>query len=150
MREEWVLYSQLYPLLYLRGCPTRTRTGDVLQHLSLNCYSIFSLIHDILTRSDKRFNLENESINLLREGLERDAALAFSATAPYLLLYLGGLSISCKRGCGRTRKRLGRPDAGGTRTQRMKSAIHALCGTISVIILVCPLEILNVRVQLPM
>jgi hypothetical protein len=72
------------------------------------------------------------------------------ARTPYLLLYLGGLSSLCKRGCGRTRKRLRRLDAGGTRTQRMKSAIHAPCGTISMIILVCPLEILNVRVQLPM
>jgi hypothetical protein len=53
---------------------TRTRLDDVLQHLSLNGYSVFSLIDDILTRSDKRSNLENESIKLLREGLERDAA----------------------------------------------------------------------------
>jgi hypothetical protein len=53
---------------------TRTRLDNVLQHLSINGYSVFSLIHDILTRSDKRSNLENESINLLREGLERDAA----------------------------------------------------------------------------
>ena len=51
----------------------RTRPDDVLQHLSLNSYSVFSLIDDILERSDKHSNLENESINLLREGLEHGA-----------------------------------------------------------------------------
>jgi hypothetical protein len=48
---------------------TRTRLDNALQLLSLNGYSVFSLIDDILTRT----SLENQSINLLRDGLERDA-----------------------------------------------------------------------------
>jgi hypothetical protein len=42
----------------------------ILQLLSLHGYSVFSLIDDLLARS----NSENERINLLREGLEHDAA----------------------------------------------------------------------------
>jgi hypothetical protein len=43
---------------------------SVLQCLSLNGYSIVSLINDILARS----NLEDPRLRLLREGIERDAA----------------------------------------------------------------------------
>ena len=49
---------------------TRTRLDNALQLLSLNGYSVFSFIDDVLTRTDP----ENQSINILRDGLERDAA----------------------------------------------------------------------------
>ncbi|KAN0130996.1 hypothetical protein V8E53_011129, partial [Lactarius tabidus] len=43
---------------------------DVLECLSLNGYSIFLLIDDILARS----NWDDERITILGEGMERDAA----------------------------------------------------------------------------
>jgi hypothetical protein len=48
----------------------RPKLNNVLQCLSLNGYSIFSLIDDILAYC----NLEDERIKILREGMERDAA----------------------------------------------------------------------------
>lgn len=46
------------------------RLDSVLHCLSLNGYSVFSLIDEILTHYDR----EDERIKLLREGIERDAA----------------------------------------------------------------------------
>lgn len=48
----------------------RPELDNVLQSLSLNDYSVFSLIKDILARC----NWEDERIKVLREGLERDTA----------------------------------------------------------------------------
>ena len=48
----------------------RPELDDVIQCLSLNGYSVISLIDDILACR----NSENERIKLLREGMERDAA----------------------------------------------------------------------------
>ena len=48
----------------------RPELDSVLQCLSLNGYSVFSLIDDILARG----NWEDERIKTLREGMERDAA----------------------------------------------------------------------------
>ena len=48
----------------------RPELDNVLQCLSINGYSVFSLIDDILARS----NWEDERIQTLREGMERDAA----------------------------------------------------------------------------
>ncbi|KAH8994645.1 hypothetical protein EDB83DRAFT_1023651 [Lactarius deliciosus] len=45
--------------------------NDVLQCLSTNGYSVFSLIDDVLSQ---RCNQEDPRIKLLREGVERDAA----------------------------------------------------------------------------
>lgn len=104
---------------------TRTRLDDALHHLSLNGYSVFSLIDDILTRSDKRSNLGNESINLLREGLERDAANICAR-----LLHYGPVSafvsqwafdvVQAKMRSDEEETRKATGSAGGsTRTQRM-------------------------------
>ena len=48
----------------------RPELDNVLQCLSLNGYSVFSLIDDILSRC----NWQDERIKTLREGMERDAA----------------------------------------------------------------------------
>jgi hypothetical protein len=48
----------------------RPELDNVLQCLSLNGYSILSLINDILAPC----SWEDERIKLLREGMERDAA----------------------------------------------------------------------------
>ncbi|KAH8994641.1 hypothetical protein EDB83DRAFT_2413018, partial [Lactarius deliciosus] len=47
------------------------KLNDVLQCLSLNGYSVFSLIDDVLSQGR---NPEDPRIKLLREGVERDAA----------------------------------------------------------------------------
>ncbi|KAN0131226.1 hypothetical protein V8E53_010930 [Lactarius tabidus] len=47
------------------------RLDSVLQLLSHNGYSVFSLIDDILARGDSEW--EDERIKLLKEGIERDA-----------------------------------------------------------------------------
>ncbi|KAH8986382.1 hypothetical protein EDB92DRAFT_1949290 [Lactarius akahatsu] len=47
------------------------KLNDVLQCLSLNGYSVFSLIDDVLSQG---CNQEDPRIKLLREGVERDAA----------------------------------------------------------------------------
>jgi hypothetical protein len=59
----------------------RPELDDVLECLSLNGYSVFSLIDDILARS----NWEDDRIKILREGMERDTAiyvLDYSVTSP--------------------------------------------------------------------
>jgi hypothetical protein len=48
----------------------RPELDNVLECLSLNGYSIVSLVNDILGRS----HLEDPRVKLLREGIERDAA----------------------------------------------------------------------------
>jgi hypothetical protein len=47
------------------------RLDSVLELLSYNGFSVFSLIDDILARGDRE--RENESIKILQEGIERDA-----------------------------------------------------------------------------
>ncbi|KAH9037709.1 hypothetical protein EDB84DRAFT_1437370 [Lactarius hengduanensis] len=49
----------------------RPELNDVLQCLSVNSYSVFSLIDDVLAEG---CNQEDPRIKLLREGVERDAA----------------------------------------------------------------------------
>ena len=48
----------------------RPELDNVLQCLSLNGYSVFSLIDDILAHC----NWEDERIKMLHKGMERDAA----------------------------------------------------------------------------
>ena len=75
----------------------RPELENVLQSLSLNGYSIFSLIDDILTRRD----WEDERIKILREGMERDAAdicvrlLPYITSGPEGVLKFGRVQCTC-------------------------------------------------------
>ena len=67
------------------------RLDSILQLISLNGYSIFSLIDDILARRE----WEDEGIKLLQEGITRDAVDICARLR--LLPYLHGLSLWCSR-----------------------------------------------------
>ncbi|KAN0130999.1 hypothetical protein V8E53_011132 [Lactarius tabidus] len=75
-----------------------SKLDNVLQCLSLNGYSVFSLIDDILACR----NWEDESIKLLREGMERDAAdicarlLCFDSVPKRVLKY-GSVQFKIRR-----------------------------------------------------
>ena len=74
---------------------------SVLQCLSLNGHSVFSLINDILARS----NWEDERIKILREGMERDAAdictrlLCHVTSGPERVLKFGRVQCMCLTLC---------------------------------------------------
>lgn len=74
----------------------RPELNNAIQCLSLNGYSVSSLIDDILACR----NLEDERIKLLREGIERDAAdicarlLCFDAIPKRALKY-GMVQCTC-------------------------------------------------------
>ena len=75
----------------------RPELDNVLQSLSLNGYSIFSLINDILPRR----NWEDERIKLLREGLERDSVdicarlLSNMTSGPERVIKFGRVQCAC-------------------------------------------------------
>ena len=74
----------------------RPELDSAIQCLSLNSYSVFSLIDDILACR----NSEDERIKLLREGMERDAAdicarlLCFDSV-PKRVLKFGRVQCTC-------------------------------------------------------
>ena len=72
----------------------RPELDNVLQCLTLNGYSVFSLINDILARC----NWEDERIKILREGMERDAAdicARLLRSVPRRVLKHGGVQCTC-------------------------------------------------------
>ena len=75
----------------------RPELDNVLQCLTLNGYSVFSLISDILARC----NWEDERIKILREGMERDAAdicarlLCHITSGPERVLKFGRVQCAC-------------------------------------------------------
>ena len=75
----------------------RPELDNVLQSLSLNGYSIFSLINEILPRR----NWEDERIKLLREDLERDTAdicarlLSHLTSGPERVTKFGRVQCAC-------------------------------------------------------
>jgi hypothetical protein len=75
----------------------RPELDNVLQCLSLNGYSVFSLIDDILARG----NWKDERIKTLREGIERDAAdicarlLCHITSGPERALKFGRVHRAC-------------------------------------------------------
>jgi hypothetical protein len=74
----------------------RPELDIVLQCLSLNGYSVLSLIDDILARH----NREDERIKILREGMERDAAeicTRLLPSGPGGVLKYGGVQCMCSR-----------------------------------------------------
>jgi hypothetical protein len=77
----------------------RPELDNVLQCLSLNGYSVFSLIDDILARS----NWEDDRIKILREGMERDAAdicarlLCHITSVPERVMKFGRVQCTCLR-----------------------------------------------------
>ena len=77
----------------------RPELDNVLQCLSLNGYSVFSLIDDILARS----NWEDKRIKTLREGMKRDAVdicarlLCHFTSGPERLLKFGRIQCECSR-----------------------------------------------------
>ena len=69
---------------------------NVLRFLSLNGYSVLSLIDYILTPR----NWEDERIKILREGMERDAAdicVRLLRPVPGRILKHGGVQCTCSR-----------------------------------------------------
>jgi hypothetical protein len=77
----------------------RPELDNVLQCLSLNGYSVLSLIDDIHARCN--LNRENERIKTLREGMERDTAdicarLLYRITSsPATVLKFGKFQCTC-------------------------------------------------------
>jgi hypothetical protein len=75
----------------------RPELDNVLQCLSLNGYSVFSLIEDILSRC----NWEDERIKTLHKGMERDAGdicvrlLSLIASGPERVLRFGKVKCTC-------------------------------------------------------
>jgi hypothetical protein len=77
-------------------CPIPPKLDNVLQCISLNGYSVFSLSDDILACH----NLEDERIKVLREGMERDSAdicarLLCFGSAPKRVLKYGMVQCMC-------------------------------------------------------
>ena len=79
----------------------RPELDNVLQCLSLNGYSVFSLIDDILARSNWEDQGEDKRIKTLREGMERDAAdicarlLCHITSCPEKVLKFGQVQCAC-------------------------------------------------------
>ena len=77
----------------------RPELDNVLQCLSLNGYSVLSLIDDIHARCN--LNREDERIKTLREGMERDAAdicarlLCRITSGPATVLKIGNVQCTC-------------------------------------------------------
>ena len=75
----------------------RPELDNVLQSLSLNGYSIFSLINDVLLRR----NWEDKRMKVLREGLERDTAdicarlLSHITSGPKRVMKFGRVQGAC-------------------------------------------------------
>lgn len=75
----------------------RPELDNVLQSLSLNGYSIFSLINDVLLRR----NWEDKRMKVLREGLERDTAdicarlLSHITSGPERVMKFGRVQGAC-------------------------------------------------------
>ncbi len=78
----------------------RPELDNVLQCLSLNGYSVFSLIDDILAHGRNR---EDQRIKFLREGVERDAAdicarlLSYDSTSASVCVWALGVAKSMRR-----------------------------------------------------
>lgn len=77
----------------------RPELDNVLECLSLNGYSIFSLIDDILARC----NWEDDRIKILRGGMERDAAdicarlLCHVTSGPERVMKFGRVQCTCSK-----------------------------------------------------
>ena len=75
----------------------RPELDNILQSLSLNGYSIFSLINDIVPRR----NWEDKRNRVLREGLERDTAdicaclLSHITSGPERVMKFGKVQCAC-------------------------------------------------------
>jgi hypothetical protein len=75
----------------------RPELDNVLQCLSLNGYSVFSLINDILAHP----NLEDQRVKLLRDGIGHDASEICSCLLRYInfcperVLEFGGAQCAC-------------------------------------------------------
>ena len=79
----------------------RPELNNVLQSISTNGYSVYSLIDDILAPC----NSEDQRVRLLQEGMERDAAdlcarlLCHITSGPEMVLKFGRVQCACSRLC---------------------------------------------------